>query len=106
MNLLRESITFRYYLHIKEPNGTLDLLPMSPSANYSFLSRGKSTLTLGVKLGAGWVDADQTIVTVQGPIIGLQMKISYSTASVYKAKENEYLQFRLEESEQPYQIKV
>ena len=106
MNLLKKNNTFRYYLHIKEPNGTQDLLSMNPSANYSFLSRGKSTLTLGVKLGAGWIDADQTIVTVQGPIIGLQMKISYSTVSVYKAKENEYLQFRLEESEQPYQIKM
>ena len=92
-------------MHVTEPNGTLDLLPMTSSANYTFKSRGKSTIKLGLQLGAGWIVADETIITVQGPIIGLQLKVDYSIASVYKKKEGVYMQFRMEDIEQPYQIK-
>ena len=91
-------------MHVTEPNGTLGLLPMNPNANYTFISRGKSTVKLGLKFGAGWIVADETSITVQGPIIGLQLKVDYSVASVYKKEEGSYMQFRMEDVEQAYQI--
>ena len=81
-------------------------MPMSPNASYSFLSRGISTVKLGMKFSTGWISADEASVTVQGQIIGLQLKIDQSIASVYKKEEGLYMQFRLSDVEQPYQIKT
>ena len=95
----------RYYLNIKEPNGTVNLFLMSGMMNYTFLSTGLATVTLGVKNGAGWMAVDEAAVTVQGPISSLKLKVDSNEASLHKKSEGTYMQFRLEFAEQPYQIR-
>ena len=99
------SLSARYYLKVTEPDGRKSLQSINGSLNYTFTSRGKTSVELGIAYTSGWLIADKLDVTVQGSIVGLQMTVDGSLNDPYAKVENNEIEFRLFVTDQVYQMK-
>ena len=94
----------RYYISINEPNGTIVILEVNNTRNYSFASHGKAIIKLGLKYSDGWLSTDRLEAVVQGPMNGLSLTLDGSTVSPFSTKENLDIEFYVG-TPQAYQIK-
>ena len=95
----------RYYIKVTEPDGSKSLHSINGPVNYTFTSRGKTNVELGIAYTGGWLIADKLDVTVQGLILGLQMTVDGSSNDPYAKDENNEIEFRLFITDQVYQMK-
>ena len=96
----------RFYVKIQEPNGANTFVQINGSLNYTFTSSGLANVYLGVRYTSGWLHIDEiTKLLIQGPVLGLQMKLDGNLVNPYKKTENQDIEFRLEVSTQVFQMK-